>query len=244
MAQQTNEHIVYNRNVVSLGFICNIVKQNNGSHSLKSLNTGLLGLQHSQQMWSLLLLSLSPQSTHPCGARLLVVSNVDKRVFIWSACSTSIMSQSASLATMWPKKAKNMVIAECSVSFNSILQLPFIFLSIFPWLFWQLINTCNPAQWVSRRAAGHNPWQPKGQLIPNIWYKLVLSVVSPWSWYRCGGRCLAACGIRLLKNHPHRVLSRMGGEQTVSFQHGGPLMPAVDPLLSNQTALVSYDANS
>lgn len=43
---------------------------------------------------------------------------------------------------------------------------------------------------------------------------------------------------------PHRVLSRTRGEQTVSFRHGGPLKPAVDPLLSNQTALVSYDANS
>lgn len=43
---------------------------------------------------------------------------------------------------------------------------------------------------------------------------------------------------------PHRVPSGMRGEQTVSFRHGGPLKPAVDPLLSNQTALVSYDANS
>lgn len=54
---------------------------------------------------------------------------------------------------------------------------------------------------------------------------------------------MAACGIRVLENYSHRVLSSAGIEHTVSFERDAPLMPAVDPLLSNQTALVSYDAN-
>ena len=87
-----------------------------------------------QQMCSLLLLSLSPQSPYPCGARLFLLSNVDKRVFIWSACSPSIMSQSASLATMWPPKKPKTWSVQNSLLVATV-QLPFLSLSILPWPF-------------------------------------------------------------------------------------------------------------
>lgn len=102
---------------------------------------------------------------------------------------------------------------------------------------YQHLQSCTLSLKESRRA------QPKAANSQHLVQAGAVRGYRRRSWYRRGGRRLAACAIRLLKNHPHRVLSRMGGKQTVSFQHGGPLKPAVDPLLSNQTAPVSYDAN-
>lgn len=91
------------------------------------------------------------------------------------ACSASIMSRPAFWLDCFCLKAKNMVAAECSISMSQNV-FPCLFPAIFPlplfFFFWQLINTCSPAHWVSRRAAGHHP----RRLIPNIWYKPVLSV--------------------------------------------------------------------
>ncbi|KAL7402266.1 hypothetical protein ABVT39_012193 [Epinephelus coioides] len=75
-------------------------------------------------MWSLLLPSLSPQSPRPCGARLSITCR-QKGIHLVSMFTKHNEPVCIFGYTVAALKAKNMVIAECSVSCRSIVAISF-----------------------------------------------------------------------------------------------------------------------